>query len=150
MVPRSQPTAMWFDHRLVFRHSPIHGVGTFAVEDISAGEQLMSVTGGLVFDRADLESGRLQVHGAFYNQAELSGDLRIITPVSFHYYVNHSCDPNVVDLSRFPTNTQYVALRDIRAGDELTADYYTADTLEDCRCGSPQCRWHGDRSHQQS
>ena len=48
------------------------------------GEQLMSVTGGLVLDRSDLESGKLQFHGPFYNQAELSGDMRIISPVSFH------------------------------------------------------------------
>jgi SET domain-containing protein len=132
---------MWFDHRLVLRASPIHGVGTFAVEDIGAGEQLMAVSGGLVFAQSDLEQGNFQISGLHYNQAELTKDLRIVTPVSFHYYINHSCAPNAVDLSRHPTNTQYVALRDIAAGEEITADYYTVETLEKCLCGSPQCRW---------
>ena len=71
----------------------------------------------------------------------LTDELRIVTPASFNYYLNHSCDPNAVDLSRHPTSTQYVALRDIRAGEEITADYYSKDTLENCLCGSPECRW---------
>lgn len=141
MNPKSQPTTMWFDHRLVMHASPIDGIGTFAVEDIAAGELLMAVAGGLVFTQSDLASGRLSLAGHLYNQADLAGDLRTVTPVSFHYYVNHSCAPNIVDLSRFPTSTQYVASRDIRAGEELTADYYTFDTLERCLCGSPECRW---------
>lgn len=141
-TPHSQPTTMWFDHRLVLRESPIEGIGTFAIEDIAAGEQLISVAGGLVFAEGDLASGKLKISGRHYNLAHLSDELRHITPVSFQYYINHSCEPNAVDLSRFPTNTQYVALRGIRAGEEVTADYYTLDTLDDCRCGSPRCRWH--------
>ena len=139
--PRSRPTTMWFDHRLVLHDSPIQGVGTFALEDIAAGEPLIAVAGGLVFAQADLEAGRFPIRGSLYNQEVLTDELRIVTPASFNYYLNHSCEPNAVDLSRLPMSTQYVALRDIRAGEEITADYYTKETLEDCLCGSPQCRW---------
>jgi D-alanine-D-alanine ligase len=52
---------------------------------------------------------------------------------------NHSCDPN----TSF-AGLNLVALRDIRAGEELTVDYATFYdshmTPFDCTCGSPSCR----------
>jgi SET domain-containing protein len=50
-------------------------------------------------------------------------------------YGNHSCDPN--------TDKNRVALRDIDAGEELTADYAqfsSKDWTMKCNCGSPKCR----------
>lgn len=132
---------MWFDHRIVYRPSPIHGTGTFAIDDILAGQPLIWVTGGLVYTAEDYHTGKIVFDGTMYNEARLSDTLHIATPVVFHYYINHSCEPNVVDQSRHPTVTHYVAMRDSRAGEELTADYYTPETLEVCACGSSQCRW---------
>jgi SET domain-containing protein len=145
---RSQPTSMWFDHRIVLRDSPIHGTGTFAIDDISAGEPLILVTGGLVLTKEDWDTGRIQINGMLYNEERLADNITIVTPVSFHYYINHSCAPNAIDLSRYPSAIQYVAARDIRAGEELTADYYTQETLEHCLCGTLECRWriHVDES----
>ena len=57
------------------------------------------------------------------------------------HYINHSCDPNAIDVSHRATSTQYVALRPIRANEEITADYYDATSLEMCACQSPLCRW---------
>jgi hypothetical protein len=54
-------------------------------------------------------------------------------------YVNHCCDPNVAIQGQIVL----VAMRDIRAGEELTIDWATTDDLDfemSCRCGSPQCR----------
>jgi len=76
-----------------------------------------------------------------YNAAPLSATLQVVTPLAFHYYINHSCEPNIIDQSRYPTYTHYIALHDIRADEELTADYYTLSTLEACQCGSAACRW---------
>ena len=42
----------------------------------------------------------------------------IVTPKLFHYYINHSCDPNAIDVTRYATSTQYVALRLIQANKE--------------------------------
>jgi SET domain-containing protein len=137
---RSEPVSMWFDRRIVYRKSPIHGIGTFALEDIQAGETLIWVTGGLVYTEAE-NAGNRQFDGTMYNGEVLSDTLRIATPLAFHYYINHSCEPNVVDQSRHPTWTHYIALRDIHANEELTADYYTQSTLDVCLCGSPACRW---------
>jgi uncharacterized protein len=55
--------------------------------------------------------------------------------------INHSCDPNTgIDGHRL-----FVALRDIKAGDELTFDYSISDDEEEwimtgnCACGAENC-----------
>ena len=138
---QTEPITMWFDRRLVMRKSPIQGIGTFATHAIQAGEMLIMVTGGIVFTPEDWQSGRLQLAADMYNQESLVDNLLIITPKVFHYYINHSCDPNAIDLSRSANSTQYVAARNIRADEEITADYYDETTLEVCACKSPRCRW---------
>jgi len=141
MQYHSQPISMWFDHRVAYRTSPIHGTGTFALETIRTGELLISVTGGIVYTTDDYRSGRIAFDGTMYNESQLAPDLCVATPVAHHYFINHACEPNVVDIARHPGSIQFVALRDISADEELTADYYTFETLEHCLCGSPRCRW---------
>jgi SET domain-containing protein len=138
---QTEPITMWFDRRLVMRKSPIHNIGTFATQDISAGALLMMVTGGLVVTQQEKRSGLIQLAGEMYNEETLAENLFIITPKLFHYYINHSCDANAIDLARSAAATQYVAVRDIRANEEITADYYNETTLDVCACKSPRCRW---------
>ena len=120
---------MWFDRRLVLRKSPIHGIGTFATGDIALGELLILVTGGVVYTPEDWKLGRVNLAAELYNEESLSTGQRIATPKVFHYYINHSGEPNAIDVTRHPTSTQYVALRDIRAGEEITAKYLNDDEL---------------------
>ena len=141
MSYRSEPVTMWFDRRLVLGMSPIHGTGTFAREDIRAGETLIWVTGGLVHSPQGEQTGSIHLAGALYNEADLADNLVILTPKVFHYYINHSCEPNAIDQSQHPTWTHYIALRDIRANEEVTADYYDTTTLAACACNAPSCRW---------
>lgn len=138
---QTEPVTMWFDRRLVMRKSPIQGIGTFAIQDIHAGELLIMVTGGIVVTLAERQSGNLQLENNMYNEEVLADDLFIVTPKMFHYYINHSCDSNAIDLSRSANSTQYVASRLIRANEEITTDYYDKTTLEACTCNSPLCRW---------
>ena len=136
---------MWFDRRLVMRRSPIHGIGTFATHDIDAGELLMLVTGGLIVRAEDRQPDKLQLAADLYNEEVLTENVFVVTPKLFQYYINHSCDPNAVDITRRSNSTQYVALRDIRANEEVTADYYNKATLQVCECKSARCRWtHGE------
>jgi SET domain len=102
---------------------------------------LMYVTGGLVYTPAEWDLVRFEE--TMYTEGLWSDTLRQITPLVYHYYVNHSCEPNTVNLSRLPSWTHFVALRDIQAEEELTADYYVygEGKLESCACGSPRCRW---------
>jgi SET domain-containing protein len=141
MEYHTEPVTMWFDRRIVYRKSPIHGIGTFAVGEIQAGEPLIWVTGGVVYTAEEYHTGKVVIEGAMYNEGRISDTLFIATPLAFHYFINHSCAPNIVDQSRHPTCTHYVALRDIHINEELTADYYDETTLNACNCGSPACRW---------
>ena len=141
MSYQTEPITMWFDRRLVLRISPMHGIGTFATDDIDAGELLMMVTGGLIVRAEDRQPDKLQLAVEMYNQETLAENLFIVTPKLFHYYINHSCDSNAIDISRRANSTQYVALRQIRANEEVTANYYDETTLEVCLCKSPRCRW---------
>jgi len=54
-------------------------------------------------------------------------------------YSNHSCDANL----GMRGEITFVAMRDIRAGDELTHDWATTDDDDyciECNCGAPNCR----------
>ncbi len=142
MSYRAEPLTIWSDRRLVMRRSPIHGTGTFATDEIRAGEPLIWVSGGVVYTTEDWHSGTVQLDPEMYNEARLPDGLLIATPKLFHYYINHSCDPNAIDISHHPSYTHYVAWRDIRADEELTTDYgrWGDDELEACDCGTPMCR----------
>jgi SET domain-containing protein len=65
---------------------------------------------------------------------------------NFDSYTNHSCDPNTNCVStddNDPCPYECVALKDIKAGDELTANYngfyYDVKDPFDCNCGSDKC-----------
>jgi hypothetical protein len=54
-------------------------------------------------------------------------------------YSNHSCNPNL----GMRGEITFVAMRDIRAGEELTHDWATTDDDDysaECKCGAPNCR----------
>jgi SET domain-containing protein len=56
-------------------------------------------------------------------------------------YINHSCEPNTY-MRRTATRAEFYALRDIRAGEELTVDYEDShhEGRLRCRCGAARCR----------
>ena len=65
---------------------------------------------------------------------------RWLDPEAPFVYLNHSCEPNLAICGE----REFVALRDIEAGEELTFDYaITEDELHwrmTCHCGTPSCR----------
>jgi uncharacterized protein len=56
-------------------------------------------------------------------------------------FINHSCEPNTF-IRCTPKRAEFYALRDIRRGEELTADYGEShhNGRLPCRCGSARCR----------
>ncbi len=56
-------------------------------------------------------------------------------------FVNHSCDPNC-ETDESDGRVYITAIRNIKAGEELTYDYwlYDGDDEAPCRCGSRKCR----------
>jgi uncharacterized protein len=122
------------------RESPIQGRGLFAAKAIKAGE-VVAVKGGHIFDKETLERVQKTL-GA--SEIQIGDDL-FIGPLSKReregsmIFSNHSCDPNIGVLGQ----VTFVALRNIRAGEELTHDWAMTDDDSyrmECNCGSNNCR----------
>ena len=123
------------------RESKIHGRGLFATVDI-AREEIVAVKGGHIVDRETLRREIAPRLGPV--EIQIDDDL-FIAPVTNEerelsmLYSNHSCQPNL----GLRGEITFVALRDIRAGEELTHDWAMTDDDDysvECKCGAPNCR----------
>src|ERR1041385_7354434 len=123
------------------RESKIHGRGLFAVAVIGKDE-IVAVKGGHIVDRKTLREEISPLLGSV--EIQINDDL-LITPVTREerelsmLYLNHSCDPNL----GIRGEITFVAMRAIRAGEELTHDWAMTDDDDysvECNCGAPDCR----------
>jgi len=123
------------------RESKIHGRGMFATADI-AKDEVIAVKGGHIISRKQLREKVTPQLGPV--EIQIGEDL-FIAPVTEDeregsmLYSNHSCDANL----GMRGEITFVAMRNIRAGEELTHDWATTDDDDysiACKCGSPKCR----------
>jgi SET domain-containing protein len=123
------------------RESKIHGRGLFATADI-AKDEIVAVKGGHIVDRNTLREKITPALGPV--EIQIDDDL-FIAPVSDEerdssmLYLNHSCDPNL----GMRGEITFVAMCDIRAGEELTHDWAMTDDDHysvACNCGAANCR----------
>jgi hypothetical protein len=123
------------------RQSKIHGRGLFAIADI-AKDEIVAVKGGHIVDGKTLRERITPELGPVEVQI---GDDLFIAPVSDEerelsmLYLNHSCDPNLGVRGEIT----FVAMREIRAGEELTHDWAMTDDDDysvECQCGASDCR----------
>ena len=126
--------------KTVIRSSPIHGRGLFARRAIKAGE-IVAIKGGHVLDRAGLARVRGHIAESYIQIADglFIGAATAAEVERNKLYINHSCEPNVGILGQI----MFVAMRDVRAGQELTYDWAMEENLAartECRCGAPTCR----------
>ncbi len=120
--------------------SKISGLGLFANQDIKKGE-VIGVKGGHILTLAELDA--LPYTGK-HPELQITEDLFVGPTNDKEYeetmvFINHSCEPNIGMMG----NIVSVAMRDIKAGEELTQDYATVDCREysfTCTCGSTNCR----------
>ena len=123
------------------RESKIHGRGLFATTQI-AKDEIVAVKGGHIVGRTALR-GEIRPR---LGPVEIQIDEGLfIAPVTEEeregsmLYSNHSCDPNL----GMRGEITFVAMRHIRAGEELTHDWATTDDDDysvECKCGAPNCR----------
>jgi uncharacterized protein len=134
------PSLSYISPKATVKESAIHGRGLFAVEPIKQGE-IVAIKGGYIFDRPTGTEAEALLGPAHITIA----DGFFIGPLSEHereggmIFSNHSCDPNIGVQGQIV----FVALRDIRAGEELTHDRAATDddTYEmECHCGAQSCR----------
>src|SRR5947209_12729530 len=123
------------------RESKIHGRGLFATADI-AKDEIVAVKGGHIVDRKTLREKITPRLGPVEIQID---DNLFIAPVTDEerelsmLYSNHSCDANL----GIRGEITFVAMRDIRAGEELTHDWCMTDDDDysvRCSCGAAGCR----------
>jgi hypothetical protein len=121
--------------------SKIHGCGLFAIAKIDKDE-IIAVKGGHIVDRKTLRGTITPRLGPV--EIQIDDDL-FIAPVTDDerelsmLYSNHSCDANL----GLRGEITFVAMREIRAGEELTHDWAITDDDDysmECKCGSPNCR----------
>src|SRR3989338_5957015 len=122
--------AMRNDNFIEINKSGIEGIGIFASRNFKKGEIVYSFPAGKVVSSADIPS--IPEHEKRYLDKIGNDRFEIVEPQA--RYVNHSCDPNVMEKER----TAY-ALRDIKKGEEITIDYDKIAYIEkrfECHCGS--------------
>ncbi|MCX6690742.1 MAG: SET domain-containing protein [Methanoregula sp.] len=137
-------TSSWLNPHLEKRNSDAHGWGIFAKADIRKDERL-AIFGGKVMLIDEMYQIPLNMQ-AYTMQIE---ERFVLGPASTvpedTDFFNHSCDPN----SGFRGQVFLVAIRDIKAGEEITFDYGMTVSVSvgsdmvfemECACGSPHCR----------
>lgn len=123
------------------RQSKIHGRGLFAVAEIARNE-IVAVKGGHIVDGKTLREKITPRLGPV--EIQIDQDL-FVAPVTEEerelsmLYSNHSCHPNL----GMRGEVTFVAMRDVRPGEELTHDWAMTDDDDysvECNCGAPNCR----------
>ena len=133
------------------RHSPVHGLGAFALRRIRKGTRIVEYLG----ERVSHQEADRRYESKDANDAHtflFIVDSRTVIDAGVDgneaRFLNHSCNPNcesVIEKRRV-----YIeAVRTIEPGEEMTYDYQIQREEDDppgieeifaCRCGFPQCR----------
>ena len=120
--------------------SGIEGRGLAAIAPI-AKDEIVAIKGGHIVDTATLNALPERLRNS---DVQIAEGFHLVALEEAEYepvmlFINHSCEPNV----GFAGNVVLVAMRDIRAGEELTTDYALFDDHDEtmqCQCGTPSCR----------
>lgn len=133
------PKQTWISPKIQIRDTLNIGKGMFAVENIFSGEELL-VWGGKYTDSRGVNeaknSGKLcmQWDDDLFSIENIGDDVG--------YFINHSCNSNTWMADAYTL----VAKKDIKAGEEINADYSLWEANEDyvskweCKCGFLDCR----------
>ena len=117
--------------RVFIKKSDIDNLGVFARQDIECGEIVIDWDEKKLTDEE--MSKLLPEEKRFLTRLDDS----IVYLGEPARYVNHSCNPNTK-----AENGTDIAVRRIREGDEITADYEVENVPYsfECHCRSPHCR----------
>ncbi|MCS7090993.1 MAG: SET domain-containing protein-lysine N-methyltransferase [Verrucomicrobiota bacterium] len=126
---------------VVFRKSPIHGLGGFARKLIPAGTRVLEYVGEKI--PKEESARRCEANNPYIFCLNDRYDLDGNVPWNPARFLNHSCNPNCEsELDEEAERIWIVALRDIQPGEELTFNYgYDLTEYKDypCNCGAPNC-----------
>lgn len=125
---------------LVKRSSSIDATGCYTTAPIENGTFVVEYTGDLLtIEEADEKYAEAEKTYLF----GLQDGKHVIDGKNIAAFINHSCEPNC-EADEIDGHVWIIALRDIKAGEELTYDYNLYDgeegDLASCRCGARNCR----------
>ena len=125
---------------LIIRSSDIHAAGCYTTTNIRKGTKIVEYTGPRISkDQGDEIYENRQTTYLF----GLRDGREVIDGHGVAMFINHSCDPNC-ETDEIDNRVWIIALRNIKAGEELTYDYMLYDGDENdpapCYCGSKNCR----------
>ncbi len=132
------PSFSYLNPKCEARVHPEGGCGVFALGKIQKGE-LVSLWGGRIIRKNDLDPSMPRFT---QRVIQVDEDLYLLTAEEKepNDCFNHSCEPNL----GFFGQIGLVAMRDIKAGEELMFDYAMSDGGPydefECYCGSSSCR----------
>jgi SET domain-containing protein len=140
--PSSQPQSggrIVETDRVVFKASPIHGLGGFAKLHLPKGTRILEYVGEKIAKQESLR--RCEANNVYIfslnDEQDIDGNVEW-NPARF---LNHSCCPNC-EAQFDDAHIWLVATRDIASGEELTFNYgFDLQDYRDypCRCGAPNC-----------
>ena len=124
---------------LIIRSSAIHAAGCYTTAPVRKGTRVAEYTGPrLSKDEADAANEESPITYLFG-----LGDGRVV--IDGHcmaMFINHSCAPNC-ETEEVRGRVWITAIRNIKAGEEITYDYCLYDGGGDeafCNCGAKKCR----------
>jgi len=123
---------------LQIRTSPIHREGVYTTKPIRKGTRIVEYTGELItIAEADRRYDGEEITYLF----GLSNGKHIIDGNGIAALINHSCDGNC-EADEVRGRVYIFAIRNIRAGEELTYDYnlYDGEGDSPCYCRARNCR----------
>ncbi len=124
---------------LLFKSSPIHGTGGFARADIPSGARVIEYVGDIISKQESL--ARCERSNEYIFAIDEEHDLDGNVDWNPARFLNHSCEPNC-EAQFLEGRIWIVAIRDVRAGEELTFNY-SYDLIDyrehPCRCGAKAC-----------
>ena len=130
----------WLSPKTEIKKTLEKSMGIFAIQPILKGETII-VYGGDYTDTMGAKKAKLS------GKLVMQWDEDLFTVEDRGegkgYYINHACDPNAWMKDAFTI----IAMKDIKAGEEITIDYAVFKKIEDdyvskwkCKCKSPICR----------
>jgi uncharacterized protein len=118
------------------KKSAIDANGVFAAKSFSKGEIVGQISGKIKKMRIRSQEGSTR----FRDWIGIGMDTWIIPNPKIWRFLNHSCNPSTAIVD----DRYIIALRDVKADDEITFDYSLTDDdphqLMNCLCGSNLCR----------
>lgn len=124
---------------VIIRDSGIHGMGGYARCDIPAGTRVIEYVGERISKAESVR--RCEANNQYIFAIDDEWDLDGSVSWNAARFINHSCAPNC-EAEWDEDRIWIVALRDIRAGEELSFNYGydLADYREHpCSCGTDAC-----------